>query len=140
MPVSGTLLCRALANRLNAVVPSGFGVTAYDGVLWVGSKTHPLCSGSCVQSLVEQDAGSSEDRITSAAYNALNSVQDFISEELHWPWPPTEGKARGYMAMPWAMLKDGKLLLGYGESNELTLVIEPIPLNAIDAGTPQDDA
>src|SRR5687768_17594455 len=129
MPLSGTLLCGALANRLNDVVPSGFCVTAYDGVLWVGSKMHPFSSGSCVQSLVEQDAGAREDHITLAAWNALSSVQDFISEELHWPWPRTEGKSRGYMAMPWATLKDGKLLLGYGESNELTLVIEPIPLN-----------
>jgi hypothetical protein len=136
MALSATLLCGLLANRLNAVVPNGFSVTAADGFVLVKLANKPFGSGSGVKSILEQRAGDPIANITLAAQNALNSVQDFISEETHWPWPPTVGRSRSYMAMPWATIRDGNLFVGYGETDELTVAVEPIPLHALDDGAP----
>ena len=136
MAVSATLLCNLLAGRLNAIVPDGFSVTAADGFVCVTSASSPFHSGSGVEWHVEQHAGNPLDNITVAARNALNAVQDFISEETRWPWPPAPGRSRTYMAMPFATIRGGNLILGYGEADQLALTIEPIPLHALDDTAP----
>jgi len=73
-----------------------------------------------------------EARITIATSSLLNSVQDFISEELTWPWPSTEGRSKTHMALPYAVIENGKLVFGYGEPGRFSLELEPINIVELD--------
>jgi hypothetical protein len=57
------------------------------------------------------------------ATQALDELQDYISEATHDPWPGTTAQPR-----PYARIRDSMLYLGYGDPDAPILTCAPIPL------------
>src|SRR5437879_6164577 len=97
------LLAKALAERLAEVVPKGIHVAAAGATVEVSSDR--IAPTSIWTDLHRPD---DELHFRDAADSVLNAVQDFVSEELHVPWPHLAGKSHE-MAMPVVRIKDGTL-------------------------------
>jgi hypothetical protein len=115
-------LARALAPRLNAVVPKPYSVRAANELVIVDEDDKPVMR----EALVDLD-------VEPAAQRVLDALQEFLTEELTVPWP--NDPARDYeFHEPRAELRDGALLMWYGEERDPVLTIEPIPAADLDDG------
>jgi hypothetical protein len=136
MDVDADRLIAVLADRMSAIVPAGFGVDAADGML-----RYSFGEGRLPGQLGDHRAGTSgtharanfgvygdtdEDNITGLAVQALDELQDYVSEATHEPWPGTIRQPR-----PHARVRDRALHLWYGDADRVVLACEPIPLAAI---------
>jgi hypothetical protein len=128
MRPSSHKLAIALARRLNAVIPVGFRLTPQDSYLELridGAWDGTLCSPE----IADDDTRELEERLHTAVYGVLNSVQDSISEHLRTPWPSTDGRT---MAMPAVRVGANSIHLWYGESeSEPVLGLAEIALGEI---------
>lgn len=130
-------LTAVLADRLSAVVPAGFHVAATDGMLWYSAeeKRFPGQSGDYrigrAGTSVRGNFGvygvSDEENIVGVAVQALDELQDYISEATHAPWP---GKTS--QPSPHGRILDAHLNLWYGDGDNPSLAFEPIPLTDLD--------
>ena len=130
-----------LADRLAAIVPAGFHVEARDGVLWYTADRgrFPGQQGNYrtgqVASHVRDNLGAygetDADDLAGVAGQALDELQDYVSEATHDPWPGTRAQPR-----PYARIRDSMLHLGYGDPDAPILACDPIPLPPSSA-TPQ---
>jgi hypothetical protein len=114
-------LAHALATRLVAVVPDGISVVADGSSVDVVSAAWSVTVD--LGSLVEQE-GDPNQNAESGALAVLNTVQDFVTEELKRPWP--EGGAP--LPVPAAAVEGGELRLWYGDEREPALRLPPIRL------------
>jgi hypothetical protein len=120
-----------LADRLAAIVPAGFHVEARDGMLWYSADPgrFPGQQGDYrtgqVATYVRENLGAALDAgdVTGVAAQALDELQDYISEATHDPWPGTRAQPR-----PHARIRDSMLYLGYGDPDAPLLACAPIPL------------
>ena len=120
-----------LADRLAAIVPAGFHVEARDGMLWYSADPgrFPGQQGDYrtgqVATYVRENLGADPDAddVTGVAAQALDELQDYISEATHDPWPGTRAQPR-----PHARIRDSMLYLGYGNPDTPILACAPIPL------------
>src|ERR1700685_2982975 len=93
-----------LADRLAAIVPAGFHVEARDGMLWYTADPgrFPGQQGDYrtgqVAVYVRDNLGAygenDADDLAGVAAQALDELQDFISEATHDPWPGTTAQPR----------------------------------------------
>ena len=128
MPPSSHKLAIALARRLNAVMPAGFELTAQHSHLelridgaWDGAITTP--------EIADDESRELKERLYTAVFGVLNSVQDSVSERLRTPWPSVDGRT---MAMPEARIATDAVHLWYGESETgPVLGLPKIPLGEI---------
>lgn len=113
MSTFATYLAAALSERLAAVVPAGFQVSALHGALTISASADNSWATSQLGAIVDQPGDRSRNAAL-AAQSALNAVQDFVTETLAEPWPDI-----GRRNEPWpqshACIEDGKLLLWYGD-------------------------
>jgi hypothetical protein len=123
--VDGTLLAKALAERLAAVLPPGFSITATESSLWL--ETPDGLGNSAWAGLVDRDRANL-DLYPVAALNVLSSVQDGVSISLREPWPLLNAPGR-QMAMPGAKVVDRMLMSWYGDEDTPTISFPPIALN-----------
>jgi hypothetical protein len=142
-------LAALLAGRLAAIVPPGFHVDAADGMLWysadegrfpgqqgdyrVGrSGTHVRENLGVAEADADADAITAITAITAAAVavavavQALDELQDYVSEATHDPWPGTTTQPR-----PHAEIRDAALHLWYAHPDNITLTCLPIPIAAL---------
>jgi hypothetical protein len=125
-----------LAQRLAAVVPDGFHVEAAAGMLWYSADEGKFPgqdgsyrvgrSGTHVRDNFGAHGQADEERTAGVAAQALDELQDYISEASHDPWP-------GQRAQPRARAQvRGRMLLAWYEGTEpssgVVLAIEPVPL------------
>jgi hypothetical protein len=99
--MAGNDLTAVLADRLAAIVPAGFYVDATDGMLWYSADEGRFPSqlgnyqvgraGTHIQA-VYGDAD--EENIADIAAQALDHLQDYVSEATHDPWPGTTAQSR----------------------------------------------
>jgi len=87
-----------LADRLAAMVPAGLHVEAVDGMLWYSGAGH---SGTHVRDNFGVHGG---DNITSTAVQALDELQDYVSEATGDPWPGTRRQPRPHAEIRGAAL------------------------------------
>jgi len=121
-------LARALADRLDAVVPTpphvradGDTVATYVGNEWWST----FLLGDVLESGGEEAEESSE-RIETVARALLGSVQDVVAVALREPWPRL---ASGEMALPDARADAARVHLWYGPDEHLAaLSLEPLSL------------
>jgi hypothetical protein len=136
MDVDVDRLAVILADRLSAIVPAGFQVDAADGMLWYSSGAGRLpgqlgsyragTSGTHARANFGVYGDTDEDNIIGLAVQALDELQDYVSEATGEPWPGTTTQPR-----PHALIRDSRLLLWYGDLGSVVLACEPIPLPAI---------
>jgi hypothetical protein len=128
-----------LAARLAAIVPDGFHVTLEGDMLWFRSDEgrFPGQQGDYQTGsvgiwpqedfllCVEHDEGSAADGAADAAGHALDTLQDYVAEAIHDPWP-----GQRTMPEPHAEVRDSAVHLWYGPPDDVVLACEPIPLTA----------
>ena len=122
-----------LARRLAAVVPAGFYVNAADGMLrytcdegrFPGQQGNYDCGevGIFVRDNFSLHGETEADNIVGAATQALDALQDYVSEATHDPWPGTRSQPS-----PYARISGGTLQLGYGDPGDVVLGCAPIRL------------
>ena len=98
-----------LADRLAAIVPAGFSVTAHDGMLWYSAMPGKFPgqqgdyrvggSGTYVRDNFGVHGETAEEQLAGPAAQALDELQDFVDEATHDPWPgnrtPPQARAAG---------------------------------------------
>jgi hypothetical protein len=122
-----------LADRFAAIVPAGFRVEARDGVLWYSAQRgrFPGQQGdyqtgqvaTCVRDNLGAYGETDADDLAGVAAQALDELQDYISEATHDPWPGITAQPR-----PYARIRDSMLYVGYGDPDAPILACAPIPL------------
>lgn len=125
-----------LVDRLTKIVPPGFHV-AYsdDGLLWYSSdpgrfpgQTGDYRVGQTGVHLRDNFPvwGQTDDeRAVNACVEALHSLQDYIDEATHDPWPGDRTPPR-----PYAEIRGAEVALGYGTPDAPLLECDPIALDA----------
>jgi hypothetical protein len=118
-----------LASCLSRLTPDGITVSAQDGILQYSvDPVGPFSSkngtsGSYIRSNFDLSGDSEEERIINVSVQALDELQDFVSEVTSDPWP---GEAR--QPQPRGNVRDSYLYLWYGDSESPILACEPIAL------------
>jgi hypothetical protein len=130
-------LTALLAGRLAAIVPAGFHVQARDGMLWYSADQGRFPgqqgdyrtgqAGTYVRDNLGVYGDTDADGVTGVAAQALDELQDYVSEATHDSWPGTRAQPR-----PYARIRDAMLHLGYGDPDAPVLACAPIPLAALD--------
>jgi hypothetical protein len=114
-------LARALASRLNAVVPAPFRVGAEEERVYLYDD-HTMIT---YWSLVDEE-------IDVAVMRVLDNAQDDITEHLTTPWP--HDPSRGYaFHEPEVVIREGAVHFWYGAEASPVLSFEPIPLSELQA-------
>jgi hypothetical protein len=114
-------LARALASRLNAVVPAPFRVTVEQERIYL-LDDHGMCSGGTIVDL----------EIGEAVTGVLTDVQDELTEQLTTPWP--HDPTRGYtFHEPGVAIRDGAVHFWYGQEHDPAQTFDPIPLAELQA-------
>lgn len=134
-------LADLLAGRLAAIVPAGIQVRAAAGMLWYSRHAGrfpgqlgdfgPGMSGTHVRDNFEVYGPADEDRLAGTAVQALDELQDFVSEATHDPWPGERTQPRAQ-----AQVRGPVLHLWYGAAagDHVVLACEPIPLASLRRG------
>lgn len=122
-----------LADRLAAVVPAGFYVKVAGGMLrytcdegrFPGQQGNYGCgeAGIFVRDNFGLHGETEADNLVGAATQALDALQDYVSEATHDPWPGTRSQPS-----PYARISGGTLQLGYGDPGDVVLGCAPIRL------------
>jgi hypothetical protein len=126
-----------LADRLSEIAPAGFNVAAADGMLKYSAEQGRFPgqsddyrigrAGTYVQTNFDMYEGSKEENIVRVAVQALDDLQDYISEATHTPWPGTISQPS-----PHGRILDSHLDLWYGDHENPILACEPISLTSAD--------
>jgi hypothetical protein len=129
-------LTATLAKRLSLIVPAGFHVEAGDGMLWYSADEGRFPgqtgdyrvgrSGTYTRANFGLHGETDEDNIVGLAVQALDELQDYVSEATNDPWPGTTRQPH-----PHGEVRDSSLHLWYGEPGSIVLACEPIPLAEI---------
>jgi hypothetical protein len=119
-------LNQVLAQRLGAVVPDGFHIEAAEGMLRYSADTQVGTAGTYVRDNFAVHGETDEERAGGVTAQALDELQDYISEATRDPWP-------GQRAQPQAraQVRDGVLFAWYegpGSPSGAVLEMEPVPL------------
>lgn len=119
-------LAEALAERLDAVVPSGCRVRAYSGLvnLYRGSE---YWGGNVVVGVLDQRDAAFGKSIARAASGILSGIQDGVAHATKEPWPRLP---QGGMALPGARDAGDQVVLWYGRDHdsEVNAVISLVPI------------
>jgi hypothetical protein len=116
--MSGNGFASALAEWVQSVVRDGFTVRAEEG--WVRvSRGDDIGTSTGVAEIM----GDSREGMASAASAVLNSVQDYVSEELREPWPSLD--------VPEVAVEDSTLRMWFGERSSPTLAVSDIDLTEL---------
>lgn len=130
-------LAIVLAHRLSVIVPAGFHVASADGMLRYSAEQGRFpgqmgdycvgLAGTHVRANFGAYGSSDLENIVGIAIQALDELQDYISEATHMPWPGTTSQP-----CPHGRISDSHLELWYGDNNNVILACEPIPLADLD--------
>lgn len=138
-PLDGEALTRALAERLDEIVPRPLCVAALGDGLHVGLP--PPSSGNGI-GVIAEDAntgdgeGVEQGMLLHACGAALQQVQTWIIDNwLQEPWPVWR-REPGKDPVPhdWAVIRGGEIHLGYGDSDDPALPLPPIALADVMVG------
>lgn len=134
-------LAELLADRLTAIVPPGFHVEAADGMLWYSADQGRFPgqqgdyrvgqAGTHIRANLGVHGDTEADHLAGLAVQALDELQDYISEATHDPWPGTTAQPR-----PYARIHDAMLHLGYGDPSAPVLSCPTIPLVVLEGPPP----
>jgi hypothetical protein len=116
-------LAGMIAIRVRAIAPEWLTVS----VQTMGDETfldialHGRFDSSV---LVITEGHTAESAVRLFGWNVFNTLQDVIAIETHEQWPAAN-------AQPFAVTKDGQLVMGYGDENAPALAADPLPLDQV---------
>jgi hypothetical protein len=126
----------ALADRLSAIVPAGFHVSAADGMLWYSAEQERFPdqageyrvgqAGTYISDNFGVYGATDEDNIVGVSVQALSELQDYVSEATHLPWPGVTSQPS-----PHGRILDSYLNLWYGDPDNPVLTCERISLREL---------
>lgn len=123
--MTGAALAWALAERLAAVLPSGFTVRSEGADFSVDA---PDGMGSTT-SLAHLDVEEVEAQdYADAAWAVLSMAQDVVSETTTEPWPAALGPGLD-LAEPGTAVNGTEILLFFGTEDQPVLTLPPIPIS-----------
>jgi hypothetical protein len=123
-------LADALAKRLNALMPAQFRLTPKSGrlVMQVNGRVDGIIT---TPEIADEQSRELAERLDTAVYGVLNSVQDTIATRVRLPWP---SESTRNMARPGVRVGADAIYLWYGDSeNAPVMSIPKIPLKTIGA-------
>ena len=136
MGMDASRLALTLADRLAAIAPDGFSITARDGTLWYADEpgSFPWQTGDYqitqasinVRDALGLHGTAVGEQLAGLAVQALDVLQDFVSESTGDPWPGTRAQPE-----PRATMHGQSLRLWYGgpdPETDAVLACEPVPL------------
>ncbi|MCC7126845.1 MAG: hypothetical protein IT178_18490 [Acidobacteria bacterium] len=112
----------ALADRLAAILPAGFGARAEGDAVYVDSPEGLGAATSLSQ--IDPDEADAQD-YADAAWNVLSMAQDVVSETRGEPWPAAVGAD---VADPGSDATDGEVRLWFGPAGQPVLTLPPISM------------
>ncbi|MGH3246742.1 MAG: hypothetical protein ACRDOI_11100 [Trebonia sp.] len=125
-----------LADLLAEIAPTGFHVAAADGMLCYSAEHGRFPgqrgdynvgqSGTHVRGNFGAYGASDEENIIGVAVQALDELQDYISEATHEPWPGVTSQPS-----PHGHIHDSYLDLWYGDLDNPVLTCARIPLTQV---------
>jgi hypothetical protein len=126
MRISATRVARELAARLAPAVPSPFEVSAVGSELRI---KHPTSSVVIMPLDWIEDAADDRSAAELAELvvgNALNSLQDAVSEGSREPWPALSPDGQPRLMAPYDTRYDGsRLFFWYGLSEQAPVIAFP---------------
>jgi|SRR5438105_3095849 len=123
-------LAKALANRLNALMPAGFVLTAENERLELFIEGGFDGTISAPERIAEE-TGDLGKQLEIAVYEVLDGLQDAVAEHLRAPWPSLDGRNMG---LPGVRLTAESVHLWYGGTERApVLAIPEIPFAEIGA-------
>lgn len=121
-------LADALARRINEVIPAGFRLAPEGGRVMV-HVNGSLDGVITTPEIADDETRELRERLETAVYGVLNSVQDTITEQLRLPWPSQDVRV---MAPPKVRAAADAIHLWYGDSETApVLAIPQIPLREL---------
>jgi hypothetical protein len=128
------LLAEALVQRLRPHLPPDFTLVDEIGGVSAGVEGTNLWIHQAVESILNQQGDPSK-FLKSAALAVLNDVQDLVTEHQGNPWPRRE---RGPEPIPYpgVAIRGEVLYLWYGNEEQPSLELDPIPLKDLEAAEP----
>jgi hypothetical protein len=121
--IDATKLARALAQRLEPVVPAEFGITSAGASVRLAIRSTPWWSEEDLRWMLE--GGELEEQVCFAVWKSLDGFQDFIAREFTEPWPAA---SPGPMPEPFAQIVDGEVIAGYGDPQDPFVHLQPMRL------------
>jgi hypothetical protein len=120
-------LAIALAQRLSPFVPDNLTIQAHSGTVEVYQGPN-LVSGTSISALLDQGQDAHQE-VTIAARATLANVQDAVVRVLRQKWPlPTRDEE---IPLPGCKLIAGSLHLWYGNGENPSLALQPIPVGEL---------
>jgi hypothetical protein len=126
-----------LADRLSAIVPAGFHVSAEDGMLWYSADQAKFSgqrgdygasrAGTYMRSNFGRYGESDAENIVGIGVQSLSELQDYISEAAHIPWPGVTSQP-----VPHGQIFNSYLQLWYGDLDNPAAACEPILLTDVE--------
>jgi hypothetical protein len=121
--IDATKLARALAERLEPVVPAEFEVTSAGASIRLAIRGTPWLSQEDFPWMLER--GEPEAQVCFAVWKSLDGFQDFIAHEFTEPWPAA---SPGPMPTPFAQIFNSEVVAGYGDPEDPFVQLQPMPL------------
>ncbi|HEY1917372.1 MAG TPA: hypothetical protein VGH27_17540 [Streptosporangiaceae bacterium] len=118
-----------LADRLSAIVPAGIHVTADNGILRYSEDNKSGRAGTYISANFGVYGESDEEDLVGVAVQALDELQDYVSEATCTPWPGVHSQPS-----PNGQIRGVQLELWYVENGKVVLACSPIPLADLDEG------
>ena len=136
VPISAERVAAVLAERFHNVMPRPFAASAIGPTFRVD---HPSGGGFLMPlEWLEEDDRNAADLLELAVGNALNGIQDAVSEDTTEPWPLLASPDRSHVMAPYQTeWRESELHFWYGESEErAAIAFAPVALAAVEKPGP----
>lgn len=121
-------IARAIAVGANHLLPPGFEATELAGDIGVAIRGEFVGAAGVGSILSDREGPLTAADISGVAETVLNYLQDVVSEDTARPWPPVEGKERGYMAAYRASWGSGRLRMWFEADGQPVTTITDVLL------------
>ncbi len=121
MTINADQLATALAERFAEIAPRGFRIAAGNGMIRYSGDSGGGTADAHVRDSIGVFGESDDENAIGIGVQALDGLQDFISEATGDPWP---GISR--QPIPHGEIRDSFLYLWYGDPDNIVLACAPI--------------
>jgi hypothetical protein len=128
MVVEAAVLARAIAVRINPMLPTGIRAWEEDGWLVVSDGKMPAAFAVDDIDVSEGDSAHLMAEVSRRLIGLLNSLQDDVIRTVNSPWPVSADQPFGDA---FAKAEGSVVIAGYGSEEEPVLALAPITLEEL---------